>query len=464
MTIRGGGRPRDRGPQAHPIDRGPEVVDGYGSAPTPVRRQNGRGMNGRPSNGRTGNGRGGGSGGHHGVLRFGLFALVLGGAVLLLSVTLLRPLTSAALAAWAVDSPSLWGLPFVGDAVADALADELATPASDDPTELVWTVRSGDTVESVGQRLADEGLVSSEPAFAYAAFEQRLADRLAAGDFRLQRDMTPSEVVTALIEARIVITSVDVTFREGLRLEQLTAKLQTVASRVDPAAFYALVTDPPADLVDAYPWLDLPDGATLEGYLYPATYTLRTDDLAPTDAEDLVRSMLDTFAERVGQERLDAISAGDTPLRTVLTLASIVEEEAVLADERPIIAGVYRNRLDREMLLGADPTVIYGADGAALDDTPFDAWQEYFFGEVPSGPLAEVDLPEPWDAYNTYRYRGLPPGPISSPTTASIDAALAPDTTDGFLYFVAIPNGDGKHDFSKTFDEHTRKLHEYGYL
>jgi UPF0755 protein len=389
---------------------------------------------------------------------------VLGGGVILLSLTVLRPLTSAALAAWAVDSPSLWSLPFVGEAVAEALADELATPASDDPSEVVWTVRSGDTVATVGERLAEDELVTSERAFAYSAFEQGLATKLTAGDFRLARDLTPPEVVEALIEDRIVITSVDVTFREGLRLEQITAKLQTVASRVDPAAFYDLVTSPPAALVEDYPWLDLPAGSTLEGYLYPATYTLRTDDLAPTDAEDLVRAMLDAFADRVGQARLDAIADGPTPLRTVLTLASIVEKEAVLADERPVIAGVYRTRLDRGMLLGADPTVIYGADGAALAETPFGTWQEYFFGKVPAGPLAEVSLPEPWDAYNTYKYRGLPPGPISSPTVASIDAALAPDTSDGYLYFVAIPDGDGRHDFSKTFEEHTRKLHEYGYL
>jgi UPF0755 protein len=389
---------------------------------------------------------------------------VLGGAVLLLSVTLLRPLTSAALAAWAVDSPSLWGLPYVGDAVAEALADELATPASDDPEEVIWTVGPGETVVSVGERLVEDGLVASEPAFAYAAFEQGLATKLTAGDFRLARDMTPPEVVRALIEARVVIKSVDVTFREALRLEQLTAKLQTVASRVDPAAFYELVTAPPATLLEDYPWLELADGATLEGYLYPATYTLRTDDLAPTDAEDLVRAMLDEFHDEVGPERLESIASDERSLQEVMTLASIVEKEAALADERPIIAGVYQNRLDRDSVLGADPTVIYGVDGAALDEAPFATWQEYFFGKVPSGPLAEIDLPEPWDAYNTYKYRGLPPGPIASPTAASIDAALAPDTSEGYLYFVAIPDGDGKHDFSKTFEEHNRKLHEYGYL
>jgi UPF0755 protein len=276
--------------------------------------------------------------------------------------------------------------------------------------------------------------------------------------------MTPPEVVRALIDGRIVITTVDVTFREGLRLEQMTAKLQTVDSRVDPMAFYELVKHPPADLVASYPWLQLAEGQSLEGYLYPATYTLRTDEQAPTEAEALVRMMLDEFVEQVGEDRMAVPAERGLSFAEVLTLASIVEKEAVLDAERPLIAGVYQNRIGNGTVLDADPTVIYAADGAALDAIPFEQWQQYFFGNVPSGPLAEVQLPEPWAAYNTYARAGLPPGPISSPTVASITAALAPDTTDGYLYFVAIPDGDGAHDFSKSFEEHSRKLREYGYL
>ncbi len=348
--------------------------------------------------------------------------------------------------------------------VGDVLADDIATKASDDPTEAIWTVETGDTVDTVADRLLNDKLIVSLPAFRYAAMAAGLGERLSAGQFRLRHDMTPAEVVQALIEARVIVTTVDVTFREGLRIEQMTAKLQTIASRVDSQQFYDLVTKPPAALLHDYPWLDLPDGASLEGYLYPATYTLRTDDLAPTSAEDLIRMMLDAFAQKVGPERLAAAAASDLGVTGTLTLASIVEKEAARDDERALIAGVYQNRLDRKMLLQADPTVIYAADGAALDATPFPEWQTYFFGKVPSAPLKDVALPARWAPYNTYALKGLPPGPICSPTVASIDAALAPDQTDDYLYFVAIPNGDGKHDFSKTLKEHEQKLKKYGYL
>jgi len=463
MTVRGGGRPRDDRPMAHPADGGQAADEWWDD-------RSGQDLGGRPARDR-GSGRrsNGGDRPHtgHGLLRFALFAGVLVAAVVLLSVTVLRPVASAAVASWAVDSPSMWRLPFVGEAVETALQPELTAKASADPSDVIWEVRTGDTVDSVADRLLGEELITSRRAFEFAAFQADLADHLTAGSFRLRRDMTPPEVVQALLDARIELTTLNVTFREGLRLEQMVAKLQTVDSSVDPQAFYDLVTKPPVALLKDYPWLHLPDGGTLEGYLYPATYTLRTDPIEPTDAEGLVRMMLDHFAEVVGTARMDVPADRGLTFAEVLTLASIVEKEAALDDERPTIAGVYQNRLDRNKELEADPTVIYAADGAALADLPFEQWQDYYFGTVPKAPdgrLADLQLPDPWDAYNTYAHKGLPPAPICSPTVASIDAALAPDTSTGYLYFVAIPDGGGKHDFSKTFAEHQQKLKKYGYI
>jgi UPF0755 protein len=460
MTIRGGGRPRDQRSQAHPIEPEPARPDAS-VARSQVRSTTGR-AGARAADGATR--RGANSAHHgHGLLRFGLFAAVLVVLVAIMSATVLRPLAAAAIASWAIEAPSTWQLPFIGSIVEEALADELATKASDDPSTLVWTVESGDTVESVSERLVDDDLVLSRRAFEYAALDAQLADRLEAGNFRLRHDMTPPEVVQALIEDRVVITTTDVTFREGLRLEQMTALLQTIDSQVDPAEFYRLVTEPPPSLLEEYPWLELEPGQTLEGYLYPATYTLRTDDEAPTDAEGLVRMLLDTFIDRVGSERLEVPASRGLTFTEILTLASIVEKEAALDEERALIAGVYQNRVDDRTVLGADPTVIYGADGAKLDETPFESWFDFFFGQLPDGPLAQVELPERWAPYNSYAVAGLPPGPIASPTVASIDAALEPDTEDGFLYFVLIPDSR-EHDFSKSFEEHTQKLRDYGYL
>ena len=274
---------------------------------------------------------------------------------------------------------------------------------------------------------------------------------------------------------RVVISTVEVPFREQLRLEQMTAKLQvTEGLPFDPQDFYNLVKNPTDALLGDYPWLLDPDvrpkGASLEGFLYPATYTLRADTDTPSTAEDLVRMMLDTFYDRVGEDRLKVPAKRGLTFYEALTLASIVDREAVLDDERKKIAGVYQNRIDRKPqvktgLLEADPTVIYAVDTDKLGKYSED-WQKYVFWTVPEGPgLRDQPLPEGLDAYNTYKHRGLPPGPIDSPTVDSIDAALAPDTKSGLKFFVAIPDSDpkGAHDFSKTLAEHERKLRKYGY-
>ena len=177
--------------------------------------------------------------------------------------------------------------------------------------------------------------------------------------------------------------------------------------------------------------------------------------------------MLDTFIDRVGEERLKVPEKRGLTFYQILTLASIVEREAVLDDEKAKIAGVYQNRIDRKPqvktgLLEADPTVIYAVDTNKLDGYSED-WEKYVFWTVPDGGMRDQPLPEALDAYNTYKHRGLPPGPIAAPTVTSIDAALKPDTKSGLKFFVAIPEGQGAHDFSKTLAEHEQKLAKYGY-
>ncbi len=275
-----------------------------------------------------------------------------------------------------------------------------------------------------------------------------------------------------LVENQIIVRTVPVTFREGLRIEQMTAKLMTVqGTNVDPRAFYDLAEHPTDELLADYPWLldtsIRPKGASLEGFLYPATYDLRVGDAQATTAEDLIRMMLDTFYKRVGQARMDVPKSRGLSFYEVLTLASIVEREAVLDEERPLIAGVYQNRIDRvpsvkHGLLQADPTVIYAVDTVNLGSYSTD-WTKYVFWTVPEGPLKDQQLPDSLAGYNTYAVRGLPPGPIVTPTIKSIDAALEPDTKAGYTYFVAIPGGNGAHDFSKTLAEHQKKLKKYGY-
>ncbi len=449
MTIRGGGRPRDHRAMAARYDE-----DDYAYEP----RWSGdprRGGNGR-RNRRGGSGVGG-------FVKFLVFALILAGVVLTVLFTVLRPIVSDALVGWAYDNPSALRVPFVAGLVRERLGPSLTQAPSTDGADVTFTVREGDSVASVGSRLHEQGFVSEPRAFVFQATVDELGPKLEAGNFRLAKNMTPAQLVRALVENRIVITVVSKTFRESLRIDQMATLIQTWEEdlAVDAQEFRDLATEPTDELLEDYPWLQsggLPEGASLEGYLFPSTYDLRPE----TTAEDLVRMMLDEFVEEVGQERV-----ADPTFFERLTLASIVEREAQLDEERALIAGAYQNRLNgagAEQILNADPTVFYALDTVALRDLPFERWTEFVFWDLPGQPLAEVPLPPELEGYNTYRNRGLPPGPICAPGIASIEAALSPDTDEGFKYFVAIPDGEGKHDFSKTFEEHQQKLREYGFL
>lgn len=398
-------------------------------------------------------------GGRHFVLFIaGPALLVL--ALLFAAATALRPAVERSIVDAAFANPGLLRLAPIAELVRQELGASLTDPAGTDPTPVEFQVLPGDTPASLAPRLLAAGLIGSQRAFLFVAAQDGLAAKLTAGSFLLRRTMTPEEVARALVEGRIIPTPV--TFREGLRLEQLTAELETVESGVDPAAFYQEVEHPPAALLADYPWLaaaGLPPGASLEGFLYPATYPVKPT----TSADQLVRMMLDAFYRQVGPARLAVPAARGLTFYQVLTLASIVEREAVVDAERPLIAGVYQNRLDRRRLLEADPTVIYGTDSVALRRIPLDQWRTYFFWSLPRDPLQDVVLPKDLAGYQTYRHPGLPPGPICSPSLASIDAALRPDTTAGYLFFVAIPDGSGRHAFARTYAEHLANLKKYGY-
>ncbi len=451
MTIRGGGRPRDRRAPAEPYEPhqrldGRRTWNGDPRRASPERRPRDRGGSGLV-----------------GLLRFVVFAVVLGALVIAVLFTALRPIVADSLVGWGYDNPAALRIPFVADLVRERLGTALTEAPSEDSADVTFTVRDGDTVAEVANRLEAEGLVSDSRAFVFQATMRDLAPRLEAGDFRVARNMTPDELVTALIDNRITVVVVSKTFREALRIDQMAALIQTWEEdlSVDAQEFRDLAMEPTPELLADYPWLGasgLPDGASLEGYLFPASYDLVQD----TTAEELIRMMLDRFVEQVGRERVAQATFYER-----LTLASIVEKEAQVPEERPLIAGVYENRLNGsgpEQILNADPTVFYALDTLALRELPFERWTEYAFWVPPGVPLAEVQLPEDLAPYNTYAVRGLPPGPICSPGLSSIEAALDPDTEAGYFYFLAIPDGGGKHVFAKTIEEHNENRRKYGYL
>lgn len=459
MTIRGGAGPRDG---KEPEGRRPPMARPLAAAAAPEHARR------RPA-GRAGTvsaydlARGRRPTGIRGPV---VFFVVLGfaAAVVLLALgTVLRPLTRSLVVGFADANLGALELPFVADFVREDLGDALSAPASTDPTQVEFTVAAGETATEIAGRLVDEGLLRDRRAFLLIAIDRQVTGQLDVGTFLLRRNMTPDQLVGTLLEAKD--PSFLIQFRAGLRLEQMTAYIQArpdeiATLQMDAADFLALARTPPQKLLADYPWLELPKGASLEGYLAAGAYRVLPD----TTAEELVRKMLDRFYESVGPTRIQAAKAAGRSFHEVLTLASLVERETNRDDEKALVAGVYQNRIDRKALLNGDPTVIWGVDLLVLQQLNLARWPDYSFWNVPKEPLASIEFPEAIAGYQTYRVRGLFPGPICTPTASSIDAALAPATKDGYLYFVAIPGGDGAHDFSKTYEEHLAKLRTYGYI
>ncbi|HEY0444796.1 MAG TPA: endolytic transglycosylase MltG [Candidatus Limnocylindrales bacterium] len=406
--------------------------------------------------------RNGGGSGLPGFLKFLIFAVVLAAVVLTVLVTALRPIVRGAIVGWAGDNPGALHLPFVADLVREDLGDALNRPASSDPTDTPFTVNTGDTASAIADRLAAAGLVGDRRAFVFVAIDKGLATKLSAGNYVLRKNMTPTELVTTLLSPPKVLY-VDIGLREGLRIEQVAAKLQTLPLKMDVKQFYDLAKHPPASLIDAHPWLaalKLPAGTSLEGFLYPATYRVLPD----TTAEQFISMMLDKFYDAVGKDRINVPKSRGMSFYEIVTLASLVEHEARFDEDRPLIAGVFQNRLNPKLfpthLLGSDPTIFYIHDSLQLAAMPFTDWPKYLFWAPLGAHQLPKTLPPDLAGYNTTTHGGLIPGPISTPSLASIDAALHPDTKAGYLYFLAKP--DGSTVYAKTFAEHQRNIVKYG--
>jgi UPF0755 protein len=315
--------------------------------------------------------------------------------------------------------------------------DEIQTPASDDPTPVTFTVRPGETAGDIAARLQREGLIRDAGLFRLVIRAREVDTQLEAGDYQLRANMTMDEIITALQHGRP--SSVAVTVPEGWRVEQI-AVLLSEKGLVDGADFLRLVGEGNFD----YDFLQdrPPDHRSLEGYLFPDTYQI---PLTFTTAQ-VVDLMLRAFGQRFSpQMRQQAVEAGLT-VHEVVTLASIVEREAMVASERPTIASVFLNRLADGMRLDADPTVQYALGYQEGEGT---WWKR------PLYPEEDMEVESP---YNTYRNVGLPPGPICSPGLASLQAVLEPAETD-YYYFMAA--GDGSHVFARTYEEHLENQSKY---
>ncbi len=328
---------------------------------------------------------------------------------------------------------------------------EINQAVSEENTPVRFVVESGTPARLIGQNLARAGLITDARLFEAYVRVNGLATQLEAGTFILSPAMTLAEIVVALQAAEAA--AVMITIPEGWRLEQVGDYLAAAAVFSDTTELALYRSQTVAGTLTtldsrAYPFLqERPPGTSLEGYLFPDTYELPA---TLATADDLLRRQLETFAARVVPRYAEAVRTNATTLSLyeVLTVASIVEREAVIAAERPAIAGVYLNRLANNIRLEADPTVQY-----AMGYQP--ATNQWWKTPVFLSEYSGVDSP-----YNTYLYPGLPPGPIASPGLSSIEAVLYPES-HSYLYFVALPDGSGAHVFSETFEEHSENVRRY---
>ncbi len=396
--------------------------------------------------------------GSGGPLRILALLAVAGVLVVGIGATVVAPAVASAVTSFAAHTPSLMTVGPVAQLVRQRIGSDLDAPAGTNPTPVHFTVATGDTVTQIADALHTQGLLRNPLAFVYLVVTEGRTDQVQAGAYDLNATMTPQAIIDRLQQAPIPV--VTVRLRESLRLEQIVAYLETLNLKTDLQQFYQLAEHPPASLISEYPFLSaLPAGHSLEGFLGPGTFEVY-QDITPLD---LLKKLLDQWQATIGMGPVEAAQKAGKDFYQVLILASIVEQEAVVNSERPLIAGVYANRLARHMLLNADPTVIYGWDTAELRKLPFDQWKQYAFWEPLNRPLADVTLPKDLAGFQTYKVTGQVPWPICTPSLASIEAALNPDTKTGYLYFVAKGDGTHTHAFARTLAEQNANLRKYGY-
>ena len=309
------------------------------------------------------------------------------------------------------------------------VALSLLVPYQGHPESVTLVIQQGMSRYAIANELCDHGVLYSRWPFLFYAYT-RPVRTLKAGEYVFDRPLSSVEVFRRLERGEVRLYPLRIP--EGLTRWEIAnevARMQLASQE----AFLAATED--TKLIREL----APEATTLEGYLFPDTYSFAR----PSDPAQIVRTMVDRF--RRVYESLQNPNANPHKLKTheLVTLASLVEKETGLAGERGLVAAVFYNRLERGIMLACDPTVIYAKRLA--NEGAFD------------GYIRVSDL-ERQSPYNTYLKAGLPPGPIASPGRASMEAALSPPASK-YLYFVS--NTQGGHFFAATSAEHARNVARY---
>jgi UPF0755 protein len=335
---------------------------------------------------------------------------------------------------------ALTGAVPAGGAAPTGAQSDSPVPAPVAPGETVtFTIQPGETTGSIAGRLAQVGLVRNATIFRIRVQWRGAEGKLQAGEYQLRQGIPEDELIEVLQQAKA--KDVAITFIEGRRIEEFAEALENANVGIDAKRFLELARRG----TFAYDFLESrPAGATLEGFLFPDTYRVIPGKTTP---EELIHQMLKRFGDTfTPQLREQARRNTGLSVYEVVTLASIVEREAQVREERPRIAAAYLNRLRDRDGLYADPTIQY-AVGKAGDWWP--VLRDQPRNIVPQSP------------YNTYVQLGLPPSPIANPGASSLRAVAEPEKVD-YKYFVRNDlKNDGSHVFARTLAEHERNRAQY---
>lgn len=309
--------------------------------------------------------------------------------------------------------------------------EKLIKPYNPNGENLPFEIQPGESTYAITSRLREAGIIQDDAVLRDFLVYAGLDTSLQSGEFLLSPRMTAIEIAWALQDA----TPEEVTFRilPGWRLEEIAASLPTSGLEFSDGEFLAVAKNPPQQLEFS---AQLPPGASLEGFMYPDSYRLRRK----VSVIAFVETVLQNFGIKVDQELQSGFLQQGLDLHQAVTLASLIQREAVVQDEMPMIASVFLNRLEAGMKLDSDPTVQYAL---GYDRKNATWWKN---------PLSLEDL-KVNSSYNTYAHPGLPPGPIASPGLSALQAVAFPAQTP-YFYFRSACDGSGRHTFAKTFEQH----------
>ncbi|HKF59054.1 MAG TPA: endolytic transglycosylase MltG [Blastocatellia bacterium] len=310
----------------------------------------------------------------------------------------------------------------------------VAHPVTHQSADRIVTIDPGIGTDATIARLEEAGIVRHPIALRLYLTVTGRSSRLKAGDYKFTSPISPLEAIDKIRRGDVYYERV--TIPEGFNTFEIADLLAAKTGKATRDQFLALMADP--SLIHDVD----PSAKTLEGYLFPDTYNYSTR----TTAEDLIRTMVRRFDDVFGDAWTRRAAELKMDVHQVVTLASIVEKEAKVPEDRPLIASTLTNRLRIGMPLAADPTFIYAAEMA------------HDYDGNPNQPRHRRRN----SPYNTYLYPGLPPGPIASPGRASLEAALYPANTN-YLYYV-LAGADGHHKFSRTAAEHQAAVEQYHQL